>query len=142
MNVLTRNKKQLETTLQNILSAIEQGVVNKTTNSRMQELEKQIDLIDRQILIEKSKMSIKITEEEIRKFYNEALQKEPLTLINYLVKEIKLYNDKVEITFNSPTLKSPDNQGFSFLSETLKMKKLIQNKPIPEMVDMLVKFYI
>ena len=137
-----RNKKQLETTLQNILSAIEQGVVNKTTNSRMQELEKQIDLIDRQILIEKSKMSIKITEEEIRKFYNEALQKEPLTLINYLVKEIKLYNDKVEITFNSPTLKSPDNQGFSFLSETLKMKKLIQNKPIPEMVDMLVKFYI
>ena len=142
LNVLMRNKKQLETTLQNILSAIEQGVVNKTTNSRMQELEKQIDLIDRQILIEKSKMSIKITEEEIRKFYNEALQKEPLTLINYLVKEIKLYNDKVEITFNSPTLKSPDNQGFSFLSETLKMKKLIQNKPIPEMVDMLVKFYI
>ena len=38
-------------------------------------------------------------------------------LIDYLIKEIKAFDDKIEITFNNPLRTSPDNQGFSFLSK-------------------------
>ena len=40
--------------------------------------------------------------------------------VDYLIKEIKLFDDKIEITLNNP-LRSPDNQGFSFY------KKLAEN---------------
>ena len=129
LNRLLKGKKQAETQLNNILNAIEQGVVNKTTNARMKELENQIDDIERKILIEKSKSSVKISEEEIRTYYAEALKEEPLTLINYLIKEIKLYNDKIEFTFNTPLKTSPDSQGFLFCTIFKPMRKVIQNKP-------------
>ena len=142
LNRLEKSKKQAETTLNNIMSAIEMGVVNKTTNTRMKELENQIEDIDRQILIEKSKASIRISEEDIRKYYQDALKEEPLVLINYLIKEIKLYNDKAEFTFNTPLRTSPNEQGSSFLSTTRNMKKFIQNQIKPKMIEIQIKFYV
>ena len=141
LNMLIKSKKQAEMTLNNIMLAVEQGVVNKTTNNRMKELEQQIEDIERQILVERSKTLIKISEEDIRKFYIEALKLEPLLLIDALIKQIKLYNDKVEITFNTPTLQSPNDKG-SFLMLKNKMKKIIQNKPQPAIIDMSVEFYV
>lgn len=141
LNMLIKSKKQAETTLNNIMLAVEQGVVNKTTNNRMKELEQQIEDVERQILVERSKTSIKISEEDIRKFYMEALKLEPLLLIDALIKQIKLYNDKVEITFNTPTLQSPNDKG-SFLMLKNKMKKIIQNKPQLALIDMSVEFYV
>ena len=135
LNMLIKNKKQAELTLNNIMLAIEQGVVNKTTNKRMNDLEQQIEDLERQILVEKSKTTTKITEDEIRKYYTEALKQEPLLLIDMLIKQIKLFNDKVEITFNSPIIKSPENKG-SFLTFKTKMKKIIQNKPQPKYIDL------
>ena len=124
-----------------IKQCIKQGVVNKTTNKRMKELEQQIEDLDRQILVERSKTTIKVSEDDIRKFYLEALKLEPLLLIDALIKRIKLYNDKIEITFNTPTLQSPDNKG-SFLTFKNKMKRIIQNKPQPTYIDMIVEFYV
>ena len=49
--------------------------------------------------------------------------------------------DKIEITFNTPTLKSPNDKG-SFLMLKNKMKKIIQNKPQPALIDMSVEFYV
>ena len=141
LNMLIKTKKQTETTLNNIMSAVEQGVVNKTTNNRMKQLEQQIEDLERQILVERSKTTIKISEEDIRKFYIEALKQEPLLLIDTLIKQIKLYNDKIQITFNTPTLQSPNDKG-SFLTLKNKMKKIIQNKPQPIYITMTVEFYI
>ena len=60
-----------------------------------------------------------VSREEIIKFYAEALKQEPMLLINYLIKEIKLFNDKVEIKLNNPIKKSPDiDLGSSFLFKT------------------------
>ena len=141
LNMLIKTKKQTEITLNNIMSAVEQGVVNKTTNNRMKQLEQQIEDLERQILVERSKTTIKIREEDIRKFYIEALKQEPLLLIDTLIKQIKLYNDKIQITFNTPTLQSPNDKG-SFLTLKNKMKKIIQNKPQPIYITMTVEFYI
>lgn len=142
LNLLLKNKNQTEKSLNNVMNAIEQGIINSTTNKRMKELEEQIEKIEREIVIEKSKMNIKINEEEIKAFYESALKKEPKILINYLIKEIKLYNDKVEITFNNPTIKSPNNQGFSFLSLTKFMSKYIHHNLQPNIIKMKIIFYI
>ena len=141
LNILVKEKSQAENSLKNILSALEQGIINKTTNNRMKELEEQIEDLDKKILIEKSKANIKISEEEIRKYYKSALEREPLALINYVIKEIKLYNDKVEITFNTPTKNSDNSQGFSFLSINKSLKKEIQYKEAI-IINMTINFYI
>lgn len=59
----------------------------------------------------------------------------------HFTKSIKLYNDKIEITFNTPTLQSPNDKG-SFLMLKNKMKKMIQNKSQPALIDMSVEFYV
>ncbi|MGN1235000.1 MAG: hypothetical protein ACI4U2_03355, partial [Christensenellaceae bacterium] len=51
---------------------------------------------------EKARTAIKVPENIMREYYRQALELEPQMLINYLIKEIKLYDDKVEIYFNSP----------------------------------------
>ena len=108
----------------------------------MQELESQLEEIEKEILIEKSKSSICIPECEIRKFYKEALKRESLMLINYIVKEIRLYNDKIDIILNSPTFRNPDSEGFLFCSVQGKIKHIIQNKPLPLMKDILIRYYV
>ena len=50
-----------------------------------------------------------MSEKDIREFYENAVDLIPQTLINYLVKEVILYDDKVIVKFNSPLRTSPDN---------------------------------
>lgn len=50
------------------MKAVEQGVVNKTTNKRMKDFENQIEELERQILIEKSKTILKLSKEDIKEY--------------------------------------------------------------------------
>ncbi len=52
----------------------------------MQELGQQIDELDKQMLVERSKTTTKIREQDIKDFYKEVLLQEPLILIDILVK--------------------------------------------------------
>ncbi len=114
LTTLLKEQKQIQTALDNVMTAIEQGIVNNTTNKRMKDLENQLADLEKQIIIERSKSSFKLTRQEIMEYYLKALQLEPKLLIDYLIKEIIVYDDKIEITFNSPSKTSPDTSGFSF----------------------------
>lgn len=143
LQILEKTKRQTETMLENIINAIQMGIMNKTTNKRMQELEDKIAEIEKQIAIEKCKENTKITKEDIKNYYQRALKEEPMTLINYLIKEIKLYNDKVEITFNSPIIKSPENhQGSFFISISKKLKTYHPKKQIMIFKNIEIKIYL
>ena len=87
-----REQKQIETSLNNIMTAIEKGVVNGTTQKRMKELEARQEELERLILIERSKQSVTYTEAQIREYYEKTLKEEPQSLINLLVKQIVLYD--------------------------------------------------
>ncbi len=50
-------------------------------------------------MIERSKQSKKIPENVMREFYTEALKLEPKMLIEFLLKEIILFDDKVKRLF-------------------------------------------
>lgn len=97
--------------------------MSNATNKRLKELESQQELLERQILIERSKQAVQFKESDIREFYEQMLH-EPKTLITYLIKQVILYDDKIEIQFNSPIRISPDDEnrrGFSFYSETIEL---------------------
>ncbi len=128
--MLANEKTRIDRTLENLVTAIENGITSNTTNKRLHDLEKQQEQLERQILIERSKTAVKLTESDIRQYYEQALRLEMPMLINFLVKEIVLYNDKIEIYFNSPIKTSPDddNRGFLFYSTCGNLHYKIQNK--------------
>ena len=64
-------------------------------------------------------------------------------MIDYLIKEIRIYDDKIEITFNSPIKTSPDkNQGFFITEYSTKIQRIIQNITEPRYVDIQVDIYV
>ena len=142
LTMLLNEKYGVERSLNNLVNAIENGIVSNTTNKRLQDLEKQQEELERQILVERSKQSIKIPESEIRQFYTQALRAEKRLLVNLLIQEIVLYDDKIEIYFNNPTTKSPDDgQGFLFYSGKSKMVIESQNKS-PFIIKITIEMYL
>ena len=122
LNMILKEKRQTETALNNLMAAIEQGIISNTTNKRLHELESKQEELERQMLIEKSKLALQLSEDTVRKFYTDALKAEPKLLIDCLIKEIVLYDDKIEIYFNSPIKISPDeSRGFTFYTENIKI---------------------
>ncbi len=145
---LQRELKQVETSLNNIVAAIERGVISNTTTKRLHELEEQQENLQRQILIEKSKTTIKLSEKEVRAYFEQALKLEPQMLINYFVKQIILYDDKIEIIFNSPLKnniggKSSDEcQGFSFYKGTVYISTYLYYRTEPIKHKMVMELFI
>ena len=139
---LYKEKTETQNTLNNIMKAVEQGIVNNTTNKRMTELEKKLENIERQIIVEKSKTNFKLTKEDILNYFNDALKLEPQLLINYLVNQIILYDDKMQIYFNSPSITTNNTTKTPFKTKTYKLPHIIQNKPQLEMIDISVELYV
>ncbi len=112
-----------------LVSAVERGIIANSTNKRLHELERQQEQLERQILIERSKQAVQLKESDIREFYGQALKSEPKMLISSFIRKIKLYDDKIEIFFNSPIRTSPGGEtsdddnpsGLLFYSETIDM---------------------
>ena len=145
LKMLTAEKSRIDRALENLVTAIENGITSNTTNKRLHELEKQQEQLECQILIERSKTAVKLSETDIRQYYEQALRLEMPMLINFLVKEIILYNDKIEIYFNSPIKTSPDDEsrrGFLFYSDCGNLHYKIQNKQELQNRKMIMKMYL
>lgn len=72
-----------------------------------------------------------------------ALKLEPKLLIDYLIKEIRFYDDKIEIIFINPIKISPDkNQSFFIAEYSTKIQRVIQNITDPRYVDIKVEVYV
>ena len=123
LSLLLKEQRQTENAIQNIMTAIENGGTTNTVMKRMRELEARQSELEQQILIEKSKTTVQLSETQIREFYTKALALEPKLLINHLIKQITLYDDRIEIEYNSPIKQSPDddNRGFLICSKTVKL---------------------
>lgn len=126
---LTKERKTTETQISNIMTAIENGGTSATAMKRLRELELKAAELEKAIAIQKAKTADRFTEEEMRAYYEQALSLEPQMLINTLVKQITLYDDKIIIQYNSPIKAGPDeSRDLSFYEKQLKMPYVIQNK--------------
>lgn len=125
LNLLLKEQRQTENAIQNIMTAIENGGTTNTVMKRLRELETRQSELEKQIAVEKSKTAVMLDKDQIKEFYTQALALEPKLLINYLVKQITLYDDRIEIQFNAPIKVSPDSdesrRGFSLCSKTVKL---------------------
>ena len=145
LKMLSNEKSRIDRALDNLVTAIENGITSNTTNKRLHDLEKQQEELERQILIERSKTAVKLNESDIRQYYEQALRLEMPMLINFLVKEIVLYNDKIELYFNTPIKTSPDDEsrrGFLFYSDYGNLHYRIQNKQELQNRQMIIEMYI
>ena len=112
---LLREKAKVDKALDNLVAALEQGIMSATTNKRLHELEQQQGELEKEIMIEQSKAAVKVPESVIREYYGQALKMEGAMLINLFIRKIVLYNDKIEIYFNTPLRNGPDDdRGCSF----------------------------
>ena len=111
-------KKQVETTIQNIMAAVEKGVVTATTTSRLLELETTLNELEQKIAVEKCKQPVRLTLEQIRTYYGKALKLEPQLLISYLVRRIVLFDDRAEIEYNTP-IDTTSGDGRGILLDTI-----------------------
>lgn len=55
-----------------------------------------------------------------------------------IIKEIKLYNDKAEIIFNSPLKRSPNSDSFFIFRKTIIYNSLQHN--LPEIIEIKISF--
>ena len=141
LNILLKEQKQVETAINNLVSAIERGIISNATNKRLHDLEERQTELERKILIERSKTVVRLSENDIREYYEQALELEPQMLINYLVKQIILFDDKIKIYYNSPKKISPDDdrQGFSFYSRTDNMFMFLYSNTQPKIQKVLIE---
>ncbi len=92
--------------IRNLIKAIEEGIINKATKSRMDELDKQKSEIETALAAAKLKQNLELTKEHILYFlkrftdldYNDLnCQKQ---LIKTFVNSVFVYENKVVLTFN------------------------------------------
>jgi hypothetical protein len=100
LNILQQEFIQVQKSIDNILNAMEKGIVTDSTKERLEKLEKRKNELATNIVIEKAKTKLIITTDEIIKFIESSLKKNPRVMIERLVKRIVLYNDKIEIYYN------------------------------------------
>ena len=129
LNLLLKERRTTESAIKNIMTAIENGGTSATAMKRLRELEQKVTELEKAIAIQKAQTADKLTEEEMREYYEEALKLEPQMLINTLVKQITLYDDKIIIQYNSPIKTGPDgSRDLSFYEKQLKIPYVRQNK--------------
>lgn len=100
LNLLLQEQEKTEKAKNNMLSAIEKGIVTNTTKVRLEELEIKQEEIAQKILMEKTKVKIILTKEDITSHIKRALKNQAARIIDLLVKQIILFDDKIEIICN------------------------------------------
>lgn len=111
LNMLLKDYSQVEKQINNLLEAIMNGIYTESTKARLEKLEEEKAKISHKIKLEQSKEKLRLTQNDIIKFMKKALSKKPLVLIDLLIKEIKLYNDKIEIFLNYTDKENPDDEN-------------------------------
>ena len=110
LKLLREDKAKAEKSLNNVMLAIEEGIINATTKNRMTELERQIDELSGKILLEESKLENSITREEVMEYLTHSVRDlSPQVLIEVLVNRIELYDDEIVVWFNYSDRTNPDD---------------------------------
>ena len=100
LNSLKSDLQKVNIYIKNIMSAIEKGVFTHTTKNRLEELEKQQIELQQKVIIEQSKERYELTIEDIQNFFKYTIKEFPNQVFDYLVKFVRVYNDKLEIGLN------------------------------------------
>lgn len=122
--------------LNNILNAIENGVFTSSTQQRLLDLEKEIEILTTKLNAEKAKQNYSLKKDDYYSFLNKFIDKQidneafKIELINLLINKIVLYKDKIHIKFNytMPGTNNTETLDFADDLEDFDAKKLPETK--------------
>ena len=100
LNVLQQDKEQTQKSLDNILKAIEIGILNSTTKARMDELEIKLQEINNKIAVEEHKVQATLRREQIIEYLTHTIRQAPKLILYVLVQKVIVHNEKIEIYYN------------------------------------------
>ena len=106
MKLIEKKRAEAVNAQNNIVKAIEQGIITETTKSRLTELENLISQCDVEILKEKARSYTYLTADDIEMFLSKFVFdntddiKVRKLIVNAFVREVILYDDDIVITYN------------------------------------------
>ena len=142
LNVLLKEKKRCQESIDNLIGVIEKGIVTDTVKERLSTYEEQLTALNEKIAEKGSIVNTQLTKEDIREKLLKVLSATPAQIIRILIKKIVLYTDKLEIYFNYTHNNGPDensHQALCFYSEKITLENTEGTKnPLGLEVFMLV----
>ena len=108
LHLLQDERAKIQTTLNNVMRAIEEGILTPTTKARMNELENSLADINIKISAEEAKLERTLKKSDVEGYIIDALNSDAKTLIEILVEKVTLYEDKIEISFRYSKNTNPD----------------------------------
>ena len=145
LNLLYKEQAERQKSVNNLISALEQGIFTASTKARLEELEAELQEINTKIVIEESKKATALTKDKIVKFIRTTLSKSPQAMINILINKIILFDDRIEIYYNYTDTKNPDDDSrrdFLFCEKHSSLPFFRADNSGIELRKMLVKLYI
>lgn len=118
INILTGQIAEKQKAIDNIMRAIEQGLVTNSTKERLETLDCEKAELEMKLAAEKSRGKLQIQKSDIVRYLKAGIKKDPLPMITLLIKQVILYNDKIEIYYNYTDTKRPDDEHQAFLFYT------------------------
>ena len=124
---------------ENLISAIEQGIITEQTKTRLKELECQISQLDFDIEQAKQKAYTFLTLDKIEDYLtkvisgdieNQTIRKD---IIKTFIREIILYNDRIIITYNFTDLTPVKNRD-TMLKEVDSVKEEVNKQLKPALL--------
>lgn len=129
LQILIKEQKQNEQALENIVAAIEKGMIFETTSKRLKELETRKKELETAILFEKSKTSIRLTKKDILQYFEKGLKLEQKQLFQFFIKHVIIGENEIKIIFNSPINIGPDeSRDLCFFQKNIKIKESTNSK--------------
>ena len=107
LKILVKQREEALKASDNMIKAIEQGIITEQTKTRLKELETTISRLDFEIDMEKQKNYAYLTYEDIENYLRSQVLSNPddiavrKLLVNTFIREILYYPDKIIITYNS-----------------------------------------
>ncbi len=141
LNLLKQEQDKIIKAKNNILSAIEMGIFTPSTKDRLQELEKKDEEMSEKILLEQTKERMTVDRNDIIGFVKKALNNKAERIIDLLVKQIVLYDDKVEIKCNYTPHKNDDELDLPIYNDKVQLPMTADKDFIVNMqdVDLVIK---
>ena len=105
LKLLERKQKEALKAQNNIIKAIEQGIITEATKTRLTELEKQLTSLEFEIAKEKARSYTYLTVEQIEMYLSKFVFentddiKVRKLIVNAFVREVILYDDEIVITY-------------------------------------------
>ena len=100
LHILEREQKETQRAIDNIMDAMEKGIVTSSTKSRLTKLEARLEEIEIKIIKENAKEKASVKREDIIRYIRGAIKKNPKQMIRELVKKVVLYDGKIQIYYN------------------------------------------